>query len=400
MHRAVVSLVLFLPTAAMACPFATEASLTCGAAVTGEAMGPSELTDYTCGDPWIGAQPGPESVHALQCDAFGTVEVRLSDHSCDLDLYVLDDTCDPDGFGCLEGSTNAGNGFAESVVFDCVPGATRYVVVEVFGDEDAGIDFGLPGPWGWLFGGLDLSCGDGSYTLVVDGSAGVCGGGVDSDGDGLDDSEEAVLGTDPSNVDTDDDGIDDGSEVAAGLDPLDLDSDADGLDDGSEHFVYATDPLLADTDGDGLDDATEVFVVGTDPLLADTDGGGASDGAEDRDGTDPFHPADDILRPVLTAPVPGLAGVWNTWTVTGATPGESVSLVLSARSGSETVPGCAPETVGMDGPRPVGDAVADGSGEASIAFLLPDGVEAKWVYAAAYEAGTCRVSATETFWID
>lgn len=44
---------------------------------------------------------------------------------------------------------------------------------------------------------------------------------ADSDGDGLSDSEEAVLGTDPRNPDSDGDGVSDGDEVAAGTDPLD-----------------------------------------------------------------------------------------------------------------------------------------------------------------------------------
>jgi len=44
---------------------------------------------------------------------------------------------------------------------------------------------------------------------------------VDSDGDGLDDAQEAALGTDPQRPDTDSDGQLDGEEVALGADPLD-----------------------------------------------------------------------------------------------------------------------------------------------------------------------------------
>jgi hypothetical protein len=43
--------------------------------------------------------------------------------------------------------------------------------------------------------------------------------GLDSDGDGLTDLEEAELGTDPSLADTDADGWDDGVEVAGNTDP-------------------------------------------------------------------------------------------------------------------------------------------------------------------------------------
>jgi hypothetical protein len=46
-------------------------------------------------------------------------------------------------------------------------------------------------------------------------------GNVDSDGDGLSDSVEALLGTNPGLFDTDGDGRGDGAEVEAGTDPLD-----------------------------------------------------------------------------------------------------------------------------------------------------------------------------------
>jgi len=44
--------------------------------------------------------------------------------------------------------------------------------------------------------------------------------GPDDDGDGLDNNEEAALGTDPNDPDTDGDGVNDGIEVALGFDPL------------------------------------------------------------------------------------------------------------------------------------------------------------------------------------
>jgi hypothetical protein len=46
----------------------------------------------------------------------------------------------------------------------------------------------------------------------------------DTDGDGLPDSEEIALGTDPNNSDSDGDGISDGAEVTNGTDPLANDS--------------------------------------------------------------------------------------------------------------------------------------------------------------------------------
>ena len=43
------------------------------------------------------------------------------------------------------------------------------------------------------------------------------------------------------------------------------DTDGDGLDDDQE-ATYGTDPALADTDVDGLSDGDEVLVYDTDPL--------------------------------------------------------------------------------------------------------------------------------------
>lgn len=57
---------------------------------------------------------------------------------------------------------------------------------------------------------------------------------IDTDGDGLPDSVEWVLGTDPGNVDSDFDTLDDYYEAANGLDPLKADSNGDGLVDNLE----------------------------------------------------------------------------------------------------------------------------------------------------------------------
>ncbi len=140
----------------------------------------------------------------------------------------------------------------------------------------------------------------------------------DSDGDGLRDKEELLLGTDRFVPDTDGDGLSDGVEVLdTTTDPLAADTDEDGLSDGVEVLDTATDPRSADTDGDGLSDGVEVLDTATDPLSADTDGDGLADGDElsgtftdprdaDTDdggvpdgeewsrGTDPLDPADDL----------------------------------------------------------------------------------------------------------
>ena len=86
-------------------------------------------------------------------------------------------------------------------------------------------------------------------------------GSIDSDNDGLTDTEESILGTDPTDPDTDDDGLLDGTEVdmaedSGCPDPLNADSDGDGLLDGVE-VVTETNPCNPDSDGDGLDDASD-----------------------------------------------------------------------------------------------------------------------------------------------
>ncbi|MFN3202888.1 MAG: OmpA family protein [Bradymonadia bacterium] len=165
---------------------------------------------------------------------------------------------------------------------------------------------------------------------------------VDTDGDGLPDEREMMLGSDPNDPDSDDDGLNDGLEVnTAGTDPTDPDTDGDGLCDGAievEGVCEAgedadsdgavgegeTDPTNPDTDDDGLEDGIEVLGDNpTDPLDADTDddaledgeedanadgvrdpsetdpndpdtdNGGVSDGEEVADGRDPLNPTDD-----------------------------------------------------------------------------------------------------------
>jgi FG-GAP repeat len=110
---------------------------------------------------------------------------------------------------------------------------------------------------------------------------------VDSDSDGLTDTDEDLFGTNPMNGDSDDDGVLDGAEPDWNLDTdkdgiingLDTDSDNDGLDDGIEVNRLMTDPLDADTDDDCLLDGEEdanhsgtIETFETDPRVSDFDG--------------------------------------------------------------------------------------------------------------------------------
>ncbi len=92
-------------------------------------------------------------------------------------------------------------------------------------------------------------------------------------------------------IDTDSDGLSDSQESILGTDPLVADTDADGINDGDEVNLYGTNPLSADTDGDGLSDLYEVNNL-LNPLDAvdaanDADNDGYSNFDEFQQGTDP-----------------------------------------------------------------------------------------------------------------
>jgi hypothetical protein len=132
-------------------------------------------------------------------------------------------------------------------------------------------------------------------AIWLAGPASTCG---DSDGDGLADYRELLLGTFPQVVDTDADGLDDGDEVHVYLtDPLSSDTDGDGLSDGEESALQefgCPDARAFDTDVDGLSDGLEIG-LGFDPCDdADYDGDSLMDGQEILDhGTDPTDPDSD-----------------------------------------------------------------------------------------------------------
>jgi hypothetical protein len=97
----------------------------------------------------------------------------------------------------------------------------------------------------------------------------VIGGGVstpgDTDHDGVSDFDEInVHGTDPNNPDTDGDGLCDGQEILIGTDPNKPDTDGDGASDGDEVNNGGTDPL------DPTDGITLV-ITGVDPVAGTVD---------------------------------------------------------------------------------------------------------------------------------
>jgi|GEM_PF-1106504 len=112
---------------------------------------------------------------------------------------------------------------------------------------------------------------------------------VDSDGDGLANYFEAIIGTDKRNTDTDGDSLNDYYElnevesnplifdsITPGISDGDVDSDGDGLSNAVE-FIYNSDPTQVDTDSDKLNDYDEVHIYNTKPNDPDTDDDGISD---------------------------------------------------------------------------------------------------------------------------
>ena len=135
---------------------------------------------------------------------------------------------------------------------------------------------------------------------------------VDTDGDGLLDTVEQTLGTNPNLADTDGDGIPDGVEVGNPLTPRDTDLDTiiDALDTDDDNDGWLTALEDANQNGNWLDDDTDND--GTPNYRdRDSDGDGFDDGAEILAGTNPLDPLSFPPAPPLVPSVglPGLAAL-------------------------------------------------------------------------------------------
>jgi hypothetical protein len=125
-----------------------------------------------------------------------------------------------------------------------------------------------------------IAAAQGDYDYDYDQTNSTGGGmaNADSDGDGLFDADETgYYGTNPAVPDTDGDGTGDGEEIYNGSNPLaadgnsgtaGIDSDGDGLFDTDETSLYGTSASVFDTDGDGVGDGEEIY-SGTNPLAAE-----------------------------------------------------------------------------------------------------------------------------------
>ncbi|MHA1796906.1 MAG: hypothetical protein ACTSVY_00540 [Candidatus Helarchaeota archaeon] len=127
---------------------------------------------------------------------------------------------------------------------------------------------------------------------------------IDTDGDGLTDEQEFLIGSLGNDPDTDGDYLTDSFEIQVGTSPINNDTDGDGLLDGYDpqtnfgEATLGTNPLLQDTDNEGLNDSIEIFGwwievddiprhVYSDPLKKDTDADNLTDYEEFVNGFDP-----------------------------------------------------------------------------------------------------------------
>ncbi len=118
----------------------------------------------------------------------------------------------------------------------------------------------------------------------------------DPDGDGLVNLMESWYYADPNLVDTDGDGLNDYDEAFVhGTWPDVADIDGDGLNDYDEIITYNTDPWIGDMDDDTLTDGEEVLTHSTNPKEMDTDGDWMWDDWELANNLDPTNAADGLL---------------------------------------------------------------------------------------------------------
>jgi len=208
---------------------------------------------YSCGTPYANlTQRTAEDVYSFTCQRSGDVTLDISGLDCDLDIYILDSTCDP-YTGCEDGSTAAST-TTDSVTFACTAGDTYYVVIEGYG-------FGTTS----TYAGYCRNSTYGDYTLTFDVTAGTgcsedCDNATDDDYDGLTDCDDSDCASDPvCACDLDGDGYD--MSACGGSDCNDsnyyvnpgatetcnsVDDDCDGsVDEGAGSTYYR------DADGDG-----------------------------------------------------------------------------------------------------------------------------------------------------
>jgi cell wall-associated NlpC family hydrolase len=187
---------------------------------------------------------------------------------------------------------------------------------------------------------------------------------ADTNGDGIPDGRALAQGIDPAHLPGAGGAVGSGLLVTS-VRGSEKDSDGDGLSDRIERLV-GTDPFKADTDGDGLPDSEEV-ALGTNPLLSDSDHDGVVDGAEVRYGSDPLGSTGGPFDSTPTPP----------WTLEGAA--EARAQAAAARQAAAPAPQVAQVATGTtaqvatsagDSSSTSGTAAGTGTGNSELSIFL------------------------------
>jgi hypothetical protein len=235
---------------------------------------------YSCGEPHdYEQQIAPEAVYSFKCQQEGFVLMRITDLPCDLDIYVLDDTCDTDA-GCQEGSTASYN-VDDEVYFECALDKVYYIVVEAYGTSH-----------------FDYASGP-----CIEGET-ICDDGNDNDGDGLSDCEDSDCASGPECGGSNSyNGVPYSPTYTLFFDVSESTGCPEDCDDGEDNDIDGSldcldtdcweEPLCCDIDGDGAfaedcagDDCDDSDASVYPNAPEDGGAGGAGDGKDnDCDGT-------------------------------------------------------------------------------------------------------------------
>lgn len=198
-------------------------------------------SSYSCANGW--SQPGPEHSFEFECTYTGPVIFEMSNTDCDLDLFVLDDTCNDANF-CESNTSGWSASGAWPIEIDCIAGETYHVIIEGYQieeDYDSYPDLTMSCEWSlgfpfitpdvWSYYDLETICFE------------ICDNGQDDDGDGQTDCDDTDCPVCAENcvdgIENDGDGLIDCEDPDCPACPEDC---GNGIDDNDDQLVDCQDP--------------------------------------------------------------------------------------------------------------------------------------------------------------
>jgi hypothetical protein len=169
-------------------------------------------------------------------------------------------------------------------------------------------------------------------------------------------------------------------DVSGGTGPLVVSTDSRmGNDSGLLLLWWAADGTVGEVEAEGATPEVRVDLDGLSRVVVALTNLGPSD----FDGDDlAYIPGDqvlhmeldgDVIDPLVLTPAdPGLPGVLNSWTISGATPGGSVAIVAGVAGAGPEAPGCPGLNVAIARPKLLGRTTADADGDAVFERRIPD----------------------------